>query len=114
MREELLHYYERELTFLRRMGAEFAQRYPKVAGRLQLEADKCEDPHVERLLEGFALLTARVRQKIDDEYPEITEALLNVLSPHYLRPLPSMAIAQFSPPESGGGDLVGGHTVERG
>ena len=50
MRDDLLYYYERELTFLRRMGAEFAQAYPKVAGRLQLEPTKCEDPHVERLL----------------------------------------------------------------
>src|SRR5213079_100100 len=53
MREELLHYYERELTFLRRMGADFAERYPKVAGRLMLEPNKCEDPHVERMLEAF-------------------------------------------------------------
>src|SRR4051794_35416621 len=95
MREELLHYYERELTFLRRMGAEFAQRYPKVAGRLQLEANKCEDPHVERMLEAFAFLTARVHLKIDDEFPEITEALLSVLHPHYLRPIPSMTVAEF-------------------
>ena len=63
MREELLHYYERELTFLRRMGAEFAQRYPKVAGRLMLEPNKCEDPHVERMLEAFAFLAARVHLK---------------------------------------------------
>ena len=69
MREELLHYYERELTFLRRMGAEFAQRYPKVAGRLMLEPNKCEDPHVERMLEAFAFLAARVHLKIDDDFP---------------------------------------------
>ena len=52
MREELLHYYERELTYLRRLGAEFAERYPKIAGRLLLEPSKCEDPHVERMLEA--------------------------------------------------------------
>lgn len=95
MRDELLLYYERELTFLRDMGGEFAQKYPKIASRLVIEPDKCEDPHVERLLEGFAFLAARVHLKIDDEFPEITEALLNVLYPHYLRPVPSMSIVEF-------------------
>ena len=113
MDENFLGYYNSELVFLRELGAEFAQRYPKVAGRLQLEADKCEDPHVERLLEGVALLSARVRQKIDDEYPEIVEALLGILYPHFLRPLPSMAIAQMLPPENAA-NLVAGHVVERG
>src|SRR3954447_24279289 len=97
MNDELLAYYNGELAFLREMGAEFAAKYPKVAGRLALEADKCEDPHVERLLEGFAFLAGRVRRKIDDEFPEISDALLNILYPHYLRPLPSMTIAQFLP-----------------
>ena len=76
MRGELLTYYERELSFLRQMGAEFAQQYPKVASRLALEPDKCEDPHVERMLEGFALLAGRIHLKIDDDFPEITQALL--------------------------------------
>jgi type VI secretion system protein ImpG len=95
VRDDLLLYYERELTFLRDMGAEFAQKYPKIASRLILEDDKCEDPHVERLLEGFAFLAARVHLKIDDEFPEITEALLNILYPHYMRPVPSMSVVQF-------------------
>jgi type VI secretion system protein ImpG len=95
MREELLPYYEQELKFIRQMGAEFAEKYPKVAGRLQLHPDTCEDPHVERLIEAFALLAGRVHHKLDDEFPEITEALLDVLYPHYLRPVPSQAIAQF-------------------
>jgi type VI secretion system protein ImpG len=95
VRDELLLYYERELTFLRQMGAEFAAKYPKIASRLVLEADKCEDPHVERMLEAFAFLAARVHLKIDDEFPEITEALLSVLYPHYLRPIPSMSIVEF-------------------
>ncbi len=95
MRDELLAYYERELTFLRRMGAEFAEKYPKVANRLILEPDRCEDPHVERLLEGFAFLAARVHLRIDDDFPEISEALLNILYPHYLRPIPSMTIVEF-------------------
>src|SRR5512146_782863 len=95
MREDLLSYYERELTFLRQMGAEFAQKYPKVAGRLLLEPDRCEDPHVERLLEAFAFLAARVHLKVDDDFPEITNALLGALYPHYLRPIPSMSVVQM-------------------
>lgn len=96
MRDELLGYYERELIFLRRMGAEFARKYPKVAARLQLEEEKVEDPHVERIVEAFAFLAGRISLKLDDELPEITESFLNVLYPHYLAPIPSMAIAQFS------------------
>jgi type VI secretion system protein ImpG len=95
MIDELLPYYNAELAYLRELGAEFAARFPKVASRLMLEADKCEDPHVERLLEGFAFLTARLRRKIDDEFPEITDALLGVLYPHYQRPVPSMAVSQL-------------------
>src|SRR5687768_17324694 len=96
MRDELLGYYERELIFLRRMGADFAKKYPKIAARLLLDEEKIEDPHVERMIEAFAFLTARIGLKLDDELPEITEAFLNVLFPHYLSPIPSMAIAQFA------------------
>lgn len=102
MRDELLEYYERELTYIRQMGAEFSEKYPKVASRLLLEPNRCEDPHVERLLESFAFLAARVHLKIDDEFPEITEALLSVLYPHYIRPIPSSTIVQFHlDPEQG-------------
>src|SRR4029453_15145506 len=96
MRDELLGYYERELVYLRRMGGEFARKYPKIAGRLLLDEEKIEDPHVERMIEAVALLTGRVSFKLDYEFPEITESFLNVLYPHYLAPVPSMAIAQFS------------------
>jgi type VI secretion system protein ImpG len=95
MRDDLLYYYERELAFLRRMGAEFAEKYPKIASRLLLEPSKCEDPHVERLLEGFAFLAARVQLKIDDDFSEISEALLSILYPHYIRPIPSMSLVEF-------------------
>ena len=95
MRDDLLLYYERELTYLRQTGAQFAAKYPKIASRLALEPSKCDDPHVERLLEGFALLAARIHLKIDDDFPEITEALLGIVYPHLLRPLPSMSIVQF-------------------
>jgi type VI secretion system protein ImpG len=113
MRDELLGYYERELVYLRQMGAEFARKYPKIAGRLLLEADKCEDPHVERMIEAFAFLASRVHLKIDDEFPEITDALMNVLYPHYLAPIPSMSIARFSlDPDQG--KLTAGYLIERG
>jgi len=95
MRDDLLLYYERELTFLRQMGAQFSEKYPKIASRLALEPSKCDDPHVERLLEAFALLAARVHLKIDDEFPEITEALLGIVYPHFLRPVPSMSVVEF-------------------
>ena len=113
MREDLLHYYERELTFLRRMGAEFAQRYPKVAGRLLLEPNKCDDPHVERMLEAFAFLAARVHLRIDDDFPEISEALLNVVYPHYVRPIPAISIAEFKL-DSEQGKLTTGYNLPRG
>ncbi|MCK5508336.1 MAG: type VI secretion system baseplate subunit TssF [Desulfobacterales bacterium] len=106
MDDKLLHYYERELTFIREMGAEFARKYPKIAGRLLLEHDKCEDPHTERLIEAFAFLSGRIHKKIDDDFPEITESLLNIIYPHYINPIPSMSIVRFEPvkqnvPESG-------------
>src|SRR5690606_36264188 len=92
---DLLPYYERELGFLRRYRKEFAERYPKIASRLLLSADVSEDPHVERLIESFALLSARISKKLDDDFPEFTDALLEVLYPHYLRPFPSCSIARF-------------------
>lgn len=93
--EDLLPYYERELAFLRRYSRDFAERYPKIAARLAMSADGCDDPHVERMIESFAFLTARISKKLDDEYPEFTEALLEVLYPHYLSPFPSCSIAHF-------------------
>lgn len=95
MRDELLEYYERELSFLRRTGAAFAEQYPKVASRLLLEPTKCDDPHVERLLEGFAFLAARVHLKLDDDFSEFGQALLDVVYPHYTRPIPSMSLVEF-------------------
>ncbi|MEW5979689.1 MAG: type VI secretion system baseplate subunit TssF [Acidobacteriota bacterium] len=113
MRDELLGYYERELTFLRQLGAEFADKYPKIASRLLLEPDKCEDPHVERIIEAFAFLAGRIHLKIDDELPQITESLFNILYPHYLAPIPSMSIVQFSldPAQA---QLTSGYTIDRG
>lgn len=92
---DLLPFYERELAFLRQASSSFAQQYPKVAGRLQLGGDVSADPHVERMIESFALLAARVHKRLDDDFPLFTESLLEVLYPNYLRPFPSCSIAQF-------------------
>lgn len=110
MVDDLLPYYNRELNYIRRLAAEFAEEYPKIAGRLRLSQDAIEDPHVDRLIQAFAFLTARVRRKLDDDFPELTDALLNVLYPHYLAPIPSMAITQLSCPP----DLSGSHVVPAG
>lgn len=97
MADELLPYYEKELAFIRQMGASFSREHPKVAGRLGISADTIEDPHVSRLIEGFAYLNARIQHKLDDDFPELSDALLSVLFPHYQRPIPSMSIVQFVP-----------------
>ena len=97
MDDDFLSYYERELSFMREMGSEFARKYPKIAGRLQLEPDKCEDPHTERLIESFAFLCARIHRKLDDDFPEITQSLLNILYPHYTAPIPSLSVVKFVP-----------------
>jgi type VI secretion system protein ImpG len=93
--EQLLPYYERELGFLRRYSREFSERYPKIAGRLLIGGEVCEDPHIERMIESFALLNSRIAKRLDDDYPEFTEALFEVLYPHYLRPFPSCSIARM-------------------
>ena len=95
MSDSLLPYYERELDAIKRLAAEFADTHPKIAGRLRLSADAVDDPHVARLLEGVAFLAARVHHRLDDEFPELTDALLGLLYPHYLAPVPSCMVAQF-------------------
>ena len=93
--DELLAYYQAELGYLRGAGLEFAHHYPKVARRLELGLDESPDPHVERLIESFAFLTARVQRAIDDEFPETAAALLGILYPHFLSPVPSLSVAEF-------------------
>src|SRR4051794_39827924 len=93
--DELLAYYQAELGYLREAGTEFAHRYPKVARRLELGLDESPDPHVERLIESFAFLTARIQQTIDNEFPETAAALLGILYPHFLSPVPSLSVAGF-------------------
>ncbi|MFT9163784.1 MAG: type VI secretion system baseplate subunit TssF [Komagataeibacter saccharivorans] len=97
MADSLLPYFNQELTAIRQLAAEFARTHPKIAGRLRLSPDTVDDPHVARLLDGVAFLSARVHARLDDEFPELTDTLLDILYPHYLAPFPSCAIAEFVP-----------------
>lgn len=110
--EEFLRYYHGELTYLRRMGRIFARDHSKLAGRLELSANDCADPQVERLLESFAFLTARIQRRLDAEFPEITSALLGVLYPHLVNPIPSMSVAHFAP-DSKRGKLTTGFDIPK-
>ena len=112
MDPRLLDYYNQELQFIRDTGAEFAAEFPKIASRLGLDAFECADPYVERLLEGFALLSARVHVKLDAEFPRFAQQLFEVVCPHYLSPLPSMAVVQFAP-DLNEGSLGDGFVVPR-
>ena len=96
MLDDLLPLYNSELRFMRELAQEFAAANPKIAGRLRLSRDSVEDPHVGRLIEAFAFLNARMRLKLEDDFPELTESMLGLLQPHYLAPFPSMSIVQLS------------------
>ncbi len=113
MDRRLLRYYDRELRHLQSVAKEFAREFPKIAGRLAIEDFPCADPYVERLLEGFAFLAARVQLKIDADFPRFTQNLLETVFPHYLAPTPSMVVAQFEPDFAEGG-LADGYRVPRG
>src|SRR5512133_2960334 len=90
-------YYEEELQYLYESGKEFAKAHPDLARFLNIDAVGDRDPYVERLFEGFAFLTARIREKLDDSFPQLTEGLLNLMWPQFLQEVPSIAIAQFKP-----------------
>jgi type VI secretion system protein ImpG len=113
MDRRLLRYYDRELRHLQSGAKEFAREFPKIAGRLAIEDFPCVDPYVERLLEGFAFLTARVQLKLDSEFPRFTQNLLETVYPTYLAPTPSMCVVQFNqdPGEAG---LADGYHIPRG
>lgn len=110
MDDGLLTYYERELAYLRRAAGAFAEANPKVAGRLRLSADQVQDPMVGHLIESVAFLNARVRKKLDDSFPELTDAILGAFFPHYTAPIPSMSILQMVPVS----ELTGPYLVPRG
>jgi type VI secretion system protein ImpG len=113
MDPRLLQYYNLELQHLRETGAEFAEQFPKIAARLGMHGLVVDDPYVERLLEGVAFLAARVQLKIDAEFPRFTQALLEIVYPHYLAPTPSMLVAQLKP-DLNDPNLGTGPTVPRG
>jgi type VI secretion system protein ImpG len=113
MDPRLLGYYNRELQYIRETGQEFAKEFPKIAGRLGIESLECTDPYVERLLESFAFLTARVQMKIDAEFPRFAQHLLHMVYPHYLAPTPSMTVVQLQPSLTEGA-LADGFKVPRG
>ena len=113
MDTRLLRHYESELSFLREMGGEFAQSYPKVAARLGMDASEVLDPYVERLLEGVAFLTARVQLELELQYPAFTNHLLDIVYPHLMAPTPSMMIAELVP-DIAGGSLEDGALLARG
>lgn len=108
----LLRYYNRELQHLREMGGEFAKEFPKIAGRLGLEGLECADPYVERLLEGFSFLAARIQMRIDAEFPRFSQHLFELVYPNYLAPTPSMAVVKFVP-DLTEGSLSAGFTLPR-
>lgn len=113
MDPRLLRYYNQELQHVREMGAEFAAEFPKIAGRLRMESMEVADPYVERLLEGFAFLTARLQLRMDAEFPRFTQRLLDVLYPNFLAPVPSMLIAHVHP-KLGDQALAAGVTLPKG
>lgn len=90
----LLPYYERELVYLNTVGRELAHQYPKLAAELGLGPEGSEDPHIRRLIQACALLNARTAKKLDDDYPEFTEALLGSLYPHFLHGIPSCSVVR--------------------
>jgi type VI secretion system protein ImpG len=96
MDPRLLRLYSDELTHLREVGGEFAREFPKIAARLGMEGMEVADPYVERLLEGFAFLAARVQLKIDAEQPRLIAHLLEASYPNFLAPIPSMLIARLA------------------
>src|SRR5579871_3858572 len=113
MDPRLLEYYQRELQFMRETGAEFARVYPRVAARLALDELECADPYVERLLEGFAFLAARVQLKLDARHPQFTQQLMELVYPGLLAPVPSAAIVEIVP-NLEEGTLKSGTAVARG
>ena len=113
MHPRLLELYNQELQFVREMGAEFARAYPRIAGRLGMEGLQCADPYVERLIESFAFLAARVQLKLDARHPDFTEHMLELVYPQALCPVPSCAIVEIAG-DRGGGVPPTGHVIPRG
>lgn len=103
MMKKLLSYYQKELSTLHQHGKAFAHLFPKVARRLGFSEGRSEDPHVERLIESFALLTAQIHQRLDDDMHQVTSGLMQTLAPQLLRTFPSACIVQFMPQRKASG-----------
>ncbi|MBT0723587.1 type VI secretion system baseplate subunit TssF [Rosenbergiella sp. S61] len=112
MEHNFLDYYNRELTFVREMAQEFAERHPKIAGRLGMHGIEVADPYVERLIEAFCFLSARTQIKLDAEFPKFTQRLLDLIYPNYNSPTPSMGVVQLKPNLSEG-DLTHGYKIPK-
>ncbi|EPB4340586.1 type VI secretion system baseplate subunit TssF, partial [Enterobacter kobei] len=97
MKDQTLRYFDAEMRYLREAAKEFAQTHPDRAAMLDLDKAGTPDPYVERLLEGFAFSVGRLREKIDDDLPELTEGLVSMLWPHYLRTIPSLSVVALTP-----------------
>ena len=91
-----LRYFDAEMRYLREAGEEFARAHPDRAAALNLDKAGARDPYVERLFEGFAFLMGRLREKLDDDLPELTGGLVSMIWPHYLRTIPSLSIVEFT------------------
>ncbi len=100
MSDDLLTYYNRELSWFKRALAKFAEAHPETAGNLRISEDAVEDPHTSRLIESVAFLNARIQSRLDDDFPLVVSALLDHLYPFYLAPKPSMLLAQMQAAES--------------
>ena len=113
MSESLDAWYQRELDYFRHSAGDFAERFPKIANRLSLSGKDIKDPHVERLIQGFAYLNARTRHKLDDSFPELADAMLGILYPHMLSPVPSISVLRFglNPTQK---DQTRGYTLKAG
>ena len=95
MIEELLPYYEKQLQEFSQQSRDFAQKYPKIAQRLALNQEQIDDPHIERLIQAFSLISARIDKKLADSYDVFTRSIFEVMFPQYLKPFPACSVVSF-------------------
>lgn len=112
MNHKFLDYYNQELTFMKESAREFAEKHPKIAGRLGMRGIETADPYVERLIEAFCFLSARTHLKLDAEFPKFTQRLLDIVYPNYNSPTPSIGVVQLAP-DLKEGELGHGYLVPK-
>ncbi len=113
MSDDLLRFYNSELQYVRRLGDQFAQAHPQIASHLRFGTEGEYDPYVGRLVEAFAYLNARTRLKLEDEFPEIAASYLDILLPHYQRPIPSSCVVGMTL-DSSQAEQYEGYEIPRG